>query len=432
MQDRGSALAACSSCGVLSSACAMLRCCHRTYINPKATGKQIVFVSRIMVCVYAVLSGILAIVLMKIGLSLGWVYLFMGVVIGSAVMPIAFSITWKNCSTAGAVGGAISGLVGAIVTWIAVAKASAAGTLRLAQQGATQLLCDCPAAKHPAHRLAGRQRTDLRPCCPAVPVCRLAGRVWRVDDCLAGRRLPHACWQRRRHRLLRPGVHRGVADQAAELRLGADEGDPNDRGGQPRHHGGREWRPGRAGRARLQQGAHRQQMHARMTRHASMQVPCCRARVAPASPLPLPPLWCWCCSVRQCDTQALDRAIKWTWWTGGILTLVLIIAWPLLALPAGVFSKGERRTQRLRRAPATRRIPGCQLCDMTRAPPSAGYFTMWIIIALTWGFAACLVCMLLPWWESRKHVGKILKGIASGQACKGRPTAVDSKDIAAK
>jgi hypothetical protein len=34
-----------------------------------------VFVSRVMVCVYAILSGILAIVLMKIGLSLGWVYL---------------------------------------------------------------------------------------------------------------------------------------------------------------------------------------------------------------------------------------------------------------------------------------------------------------------------------------------------------------------
>jgi hypothetical protein len=34
-----------------------------------------VFVSRVMVCCYAVLSGILAIVLMKIGLSLGWVYL---------------------------------------------------------------------------------------------------------------------------------------------------------------------------------------------------------------------------------------------------------------------------------------------------------------------------------------------------------------------
>lgn len=33
------------------------------------------FVSRVMVIVFGVLSGVLAIVLMKIGLSLGWVYL---------------------------------------------------------------------------------------------------------------------------------------------------------------------------------------------------------------------------------------------------------------------------------------------------------------------------------------------------------------------
>lgn len=51
---------------------------YRTYFNPKATGKQLVFVSRIMVCVYAVLSGVLAIVLMFIGLNLGWVYLVRG------------------------------------------------------------------------------------------------------------------------------------------------------------------------------------------------------------------------------------------------------------------------------------------------------------------------------------------------------------------
>lgn len=47
----------------------------RSYINPKATGKQIILVSRIMIMVYGILSGVLAIVLFKIGLSLGWVYL---------------------------------------------------------------------------------------------------------------------------------------------------------------------------------------------------------------------------------------------------------------------------------------------------------------------------------------------------------------------
>ena len=47
----------------------------------------------------------------------------MGVVIGSAVAPIAFSITWAKCSAAGAISGAISGLVGAVITWCVTAKA---------------------------------------------------------------------------------------------------------------------------------------------------------------------------------------------------------------------------------------------------------------------------------------------------------------------
>ena len=46
----------------------------------------------------------------------------MGIIIGSAVVPIAFAITWGGCSRAGAMTGAITGLVGAIITWVVVAK----------------------------------------------------------------------------------------------------------------------------------------------------------------------------------------------------------------------------------------------------------------------------------------------------------------------
>jgi hypothetical protein len=46
----------------------------------------------------------------------------MGIVVGSAVAPIAFSITWAKCSAAGAIAGALSGLGGAVITWCAVAK----------------------------------------------------------------------------------------------------------------------------------------------------------------------------------------------------------------------------------------------------------------------------------------------------------------------
>jgi Na+/proline symporter len=58
----------------------------------------------------------------------------MGVVIGSAVCPIAFSITWAKCSCAGAVTGAIGGLCGGLITWLATARALS-GTLSIATLG---------------------------------------------------------------------------------------------------------------------------------------------------------------------------------------------------------------------------------------------------------------------------------------------------------
>ena len=45
----------------------------------------------------------------------------MGVIIGSAVLPIAFSITWRRCSAAGAILGSAGGLVCAIIAWVLVA-----------------------------------------------------------------------------------------------------------------------------------------------------------------------------------------------------------------------------------------------------------------------------------------------------------------------
>lgn len=56
------------------------------------------------------------------------------------------------------------------------------------------------------------------------------------------------------------------------------------------------------------------------------------------------------------DPKAMARAAKITWiWALG-LSLVVFIIWPLLTLPAGVFSKG--------------------------------YFRFWIGLAITWGTVA--------------------------------------------
>lgn len=50
---------------------------YRTYMNPEATGDQILKVSRYVIVAYGLFSGAFAIALQYIGLNLGWVYLFM-------------------------------------------------------------------------------------------------------------------------------------------------------------------------------------------------------------------------------------------------------------------------------------------------------------------------------------------------------------------
>ena len=94
---------------------------YRTYKNPKASGKQLLKVSRATIVGFGIGMGGLAVILLSMGLSLGFVYLAMGVLIGSAVIPIALTITWKRTNKYCATIGAIAGLFVALGTWVGVA-----------------------------------------------------------------------------------------------------------------------------------------------------------------------------------------------------------------------------------------------------------------------------------------------------------------------
>lgn len=94
---------------------------YRTYKNPEATGKQLLKVSHWTIGIFGVGMGALAIVLLKVGLSLGYVYLAMGVIIGSAVVPIALTILWKKTNKHAAIAGAIVGLFAGLIAWFGTA-----------------------------------------------------------------------------------------------------------------------------------------------------------------------------------------------------------------------------------------------------------------------------------------------------------------------
>ncbi|KAK8963295.1 Urea-proton symporter DUR3 [Platanthera guangdongensis] len=95
---------------------------YRTYINPEATGKQILKVSRVAILIFGCLMGFLAAILNKAGVSLSWMYLAMGILIGSAVFPIALLLLWRKANAFGAILGTISGCVLGIVTWLSITK----------------------------------------------------------------------------------------------------------------------------------------------------------------------------------------------------------------------------------------------------------------------------------------------------------------------
>lgn len=95
---------------------------YRTYINPGATGKEILNVSRAIVLGFGCFMGILAVILNKAGVSLNWMYLAMGVFIGSAVIPIVFMLLWRKANASGAILGTITGCLLGIISWLSVTK----------------------------------------------------------------------------------------------------------------------------------------------------------------------------------------------------------------------------------------------------------------------------------------------------------------------
>ena len=227
------------------------------------SGREIILVSRIAIVAFGLLMGVLGIALNAIGISLGWVYLGMGVIIGSAVAPVAMSISWAKCSGAGAISGAVGGLALAIASWLGYASTFDGG-ISIATTGRDEVM------------VVGNLVAILS----STVICAAVSLI-RPDDC----------------------------DWSATKSIALVDEDAN-------------------------------------------------AALTPD------------------DEATIDRAMKMISAWGIGLALVLVVAWPLLTLPAGVFSKG--------------------------------YFTFWVILSIIWGLMATGAMVLLPAWESRSAILAVL------------------------
>ena len=93
----------------------------RTYAKPSASGRDLMRISRFAIVGFGLGMGLLASALFQFGVSLQYVYMTMGILIGSAVAPISFAILWEKTNRAAATGAAVAGLAAGLAAWFAAA-----------------------------------------------------------------------------------------------------------------------------------------------------------------------------------------------------------------------------------------------------------------------------------------------------------------------
>jgi hypothetical protein len=265
---------------------------YRQYINPEATGEQILFVSRTVIVAFGLFMGAFSIVLFELGLNLGWVYLFMGVVIGSAVIPLWNMMTWKKASGTGAIVAAWSGLFLALTGWLSAAQIQG-GSITIDTLGTNEVM--------------------------------LSGNLIAI-------------------------ISSGIIHYFWSTFI-----DPNDFD------------------------------FADLERNITLVEQDMRGLTA-----------------EEQDPVELQKAERWIKRRGYVLTVLLVFIWPILSVPAGVFTRS--------------------------------YFAFWVLVAIAWGFGAAIVITILPLSESSEDIETVLGGMINACFCKKGedaedPNAAPAKDV---
>lgn len=95
---------------------------YRSYINPKASGKKLIFMSHCAVVVFAYVMAAFAIGLYYAGIGMGYLYELMGIIIGGAVLPLALTLLSKNQNKVAATLSPVLATILAIMSWLVCAK----------------------------------------------------------------------------------------------------------------------------------------------------------------------------------------------------------------------------------------------------------------------------------------------------------------------
>ncbi|KAG0034897.1 hypothetical protein BGZ81_002304 [Podila clonocystis] len=271
---------------------------YRSYINPMATGKQLIRVSHAVVAGFGIIMGVLAVILKEAGIDLGYLYSLMGVLISSAVMPVTFTLLWKKQSVTAACVAPIGGLAISITAWLVCAKLYS-GEINLATTGTDQAM------------LAGNLGALLG-----------GGLISVVIS------------------LIKPDNYTFEATRSLKQVTDDMVGTPTSNNSS--------------------EDISMEEEKKNATRATTVEL---TTDIFDAE-----------------DDAKLAKAAKFARWSSGILTVILIILWPLpMFFSNYVFSRG--------------------------------FYTGWVILSIVWAICSTIAVTIYPVWESRDAFAEIFKGL---------------------
>ncbi|KAF2622844.1 urea active transporter [Macroventuria anomochaeta] len=109
---------------------------YNTYINPKASGKRLVYTSHTCVAGFGLVMAAFSTGLHYAGISMGYLYLLMGVIISSAVLPATLTLMWKGQNFWAATLSPVLGLCCSIIAWLVTTAKLNNGVINVETSGA--------------------------------------------------------------------------------------------------------------------------------------------------------------------------------------------------------------------------------------------------------------------------------------------------------
>ncbi|OAL30818.1 hypothetical protein AYO22_01438 [Fonsecaea multimorphosa] len=108
---------------------------YATYINPGASEKQLMRVSHLGVCLWGLCMAVFGIMFYKIGISLGWLFEFVGCVLGSAAPIVCMAMRSRSASKWWCFAAIWIGVISAMASWLAVAGGLNGGVISVETTG---------------------------------------------------------------------------------------------------------------------------------------------------------------------------------------------------------------------------------------------------------------------------------------------------------